>query len=225
MKEQVTFPVPYHTCVPVQPTPQTFTVPETLHKPIDWRNPHANHPNFIQLFDEEQLSQKKHRLLSQSQRPSAIDASPLSLMYDCRNQSGSTTCPVQPFNNEHILRSGAKHHGPKAIEMTIDPDFDRFRNQSEANGGLATKYTDCSSRNVRNPPIPQIDQGQARNRIEINQDCPKVQKLVLQTSQKMKMAELKAIQSAEVLQLKSSSTIELIKFDFDERLKKLCSNN
>ena len=55
-------------------------------------------------------------------------------------------------------------------------------------------------------------------------DCLKVRKLMVQTNQKVKMAELKAIQNAEVLQLKSSNAIELIKFDFDERLKKLCSN-
>jgi len=87
-----------------------------------------------------------------------------------------------------------------------------------------TNYTDCSSGNVYNPPILPIDKTDDRNRIVVDMDCPKVRKLMVQTNQKVKMAELKAIQNAEVLQLKSSNAIELIKFDFDERLKKLCSN-
>ena len=224
MKEQVTFPVPYQTCVPVPSTPQPFIFQETPQKQIDWRNQQTNRPSFFQLYDEEKMSQQKLRLLSQSQRQSAIDASPPSLMYDCRNQSGSSTCSVQLINTGHILQPGAKHQGQKAIEMTIDPDFSHCRNRSEGNGGHMTYYTDCSSGNVYHPPIPPIGNTDDRNRIEINQDCPKVRKLMLQTDQKMKMAQLKAIQSAEVLQLKSSQAIEQIEFDFVARLMKLSSN-
>ena len=189
----------------------------------NWRNRQPYFADFLQLYENEKLEQKKLQLLSQKNQMKTIKASSVYDSRDCRNQSGGSETSVQLYEEEPLLQPRTEHQLQKAIEMSICTDFNIFRNQSEANGGLSTKYTDCSSRNVLNPPIPRIDQEQARNQVMIDINCPKVRKLILQTTQKMKMAELKAIQSAEVLQLNYSNAIEIFEFDFEERLRKICS--
>ena len=220
-KQQVYFPVPYATQLPIQSTPQRFSIHEAA-KREPWipRPIQTNLPSFTQLFDAEKMSQQKHQLLSQNQRPKAIEASPVTNPHNQIGRLGDATRSDQ-FNETKPLnvQSRTEHQLPK----TIDPDFDRFRNQSEANGGPSTNYTDCSSRNVLNHPIPRIDQEQAQNQIMINQNCPKVRKAALDFSHKVNMAQLKAIQDAEVLQMKSTQTVEKAYFDFEEKIKKLCS--
>ena len=220
-KQQVYFPVPYATQLPIQSTPQRFSIHEAA-KREPWipRPIQTNLPSFTQLFDAEKMSQQKHQLLSQNQRPKAIEASPVTNPHNQIGRLGDATRSDQ-FNETKPLnvQSRTEHQLPK----TIDPDFDRFRNQSEANGGPSTNYTDCSSRKVLSLPIPRINQEQAQNQVVIDYNCPKIQKVMLQAAQQKKKAQLKAIQNAEVLQLSYSNAMEHIEFDFGEKIKKLCS--
>ena len=134
MQQYVSFPIPYMTMVPVPSTPQVFIFLEASIHGTEVRNRNAIVQKFSHLYENEKLELKKLQLLSEQQRQNAIEAPSEIDSRNCRNQSGGSACSVQLLVKNQLQKTRTEYKNPKAIEASIDPDFDISRNHSEANG-------------------------------------------------------------------------------------------